>query len=272
MTAADARTWTQTPTRYLKPTALLDFDHPSIQRLIARRGWRELEPAEAIPRVYDFCRNELRFGYNPGSDGMAASAVLGDGFGQCNTKATLLMALLRSLRIPCRLHAVMVDIRLQKGALGKTAYAFAPAEVLHTWTEVWWEDRWVALEGVILDDLFLARIQALFESHEGPFMGYAVGTTNLQHPAVKWCGTDTWIQSTAVTREVGVYDDPDACYAEHGTNLRGARRLLYRAVLCRLMNRNIERIRAGRLSAPRVSQMGVLPRPPRFALSQGREP
>lgn len=48
-------------------------------------------------------RDEIAFGYNESVD-LPASRVLAAGFGQCNTKGTLLMALLRALDVPCRFH------------------------------------------------------------------------------------------------------------------------------------------------------------------------
>lgn len=57
--------------------------------------------------IYDFVRNDIAFGYNS-SDDIKASAVLADGYGQCNTKGTLLMALLRKAGIPCRLHGFTI--------------------------------------------------------------------------------------------------------------------------------------------------------------------
>ena len=78
--------------RLLQPTALLDFTHPAIEAVVEERGWRQLPTFERIGAVYDFVRNEIAFGYNAG-DELPASAVMADGIGQCNTKATLLIGL-----------------------------------------------------------------------------------------------------------------------------------------------------------------------------------
>ena len=87
----------------LAATPLLDVHHPDIEALVARRGWRTLRPYDRIGAVYDFVRNEIAFGFNKG-DELPASRVLADDIGQCNTKSTLLMALLRAVGIPCRFH------------------------------------------------------------------------------------------------------------------------------------------------------------------------
>lgn len=109
------------------PTALLDFTHPAIEGLVAARGWGALSEYERIGAVYDFVRDEIAFGYNE-SDDLPASRVLADGIGQCNTKGTLLMALLRAVGIPCRFHGFTIDKALQKGAITGVAYLLAPRQ------------------------------------------------------------------------------------------------------------------------------------------------
>ena len=95
----------------LAPTRLLDFDAAPLADLIENRGWRDLSEYDRIGAVYDFVRNEIAFGYNRADD-IPASEVFSDGYGQCNTKGTLLMALLRGVGIRCRLHGVYDPQRL----------------------------------------------------------------------------------------------------------------------------------------------------------------
>ena len=83
--------------RYLRQTPMLDFSSAPLQRLIRKRNWKSLGECERIKAIYDFVRDEVLFGYNE-SDNVCASKVLSDGFGQCNTKGTLFMALLQSCR------------------------------------------------------------------------------------------------------------------------------------------------------------------------------
>ena len=91
---------------------MLDYCVASIQELIRERGWSELPEFERVRAIYNFVRDEVLFGYNV-DDGIPASRVLADGFGQCNTKGTLFMALLRSCGIPCRIHGFTIDKKLQ---------------------------------------------------------------------------------------------------------------------------------------------------------------
>ena len=86
---------------YLMETSMLDFSAPAIENLIERRGWRSLGEFERIKTIYNYVRDEILFGYNT-DDSIPASKVLADGYGQCNTKGTLFMALLHSSKFPCK--------------------------------------------------------------------------------------------------------------------------------------------------------------------------
>ncbi|NNE66231.1 MAG: transglutaminase domain-containing protein [Pyrinomonadaceae bacterium] len=199
---------------------------------------------ERIAHIYDFVRNEITFGYN-GADDISASQVLSDGYGQCNTKGTLLMALLRECGIPCRFHGFTIDKELQKGAISGLAYSLAPSDIVHSWVEVSFENKWVNLEGFILDSTYLESVQNRFSTAEGPFCGYGIATPSLKNPPVEWKGSDTYIQKDGISRDYGVFDAPDDFYAKHGSNLSGIKRVLFKHIVRKWMNKNIARIRRG---------------------------
>ena len=83
--------------KYLEATTMLDYNAQNIQKLITARNWKHLPDYECIKSIYNFVRDEILFGYNV-DDSIPASRVLKDGYGQCNTKGTLFMALLREIR------------------------------------------------------------------------------------------------------------------------------------------------------------------------------
>ena len=228
--------------RLLQPTTLLDFTHPAIEALVVARGWRRLQMYERIGAVYDFVRNEIAFGYNAG-DELPASAVLADRIGQCNTKSTLLMALLRAVGIACRFHGFTIDKTLQKGAITGLAYLLAPRRIIHSWVEVAFEDRWVNLEGFILDAPSLASLQRRFPGRRR-FCGYGAATPDLSAPGVEWRGLDTYIQKDGIADDFGVFESPDEFFARHGSNLSGLKRWLYTQIIRHRMNAQVRRIRA----------------------------
>lgn len=229
---------------YLKETRLLDFSHPSLRELIKHRGWINLPEYERIAAIYDFVQNEIAFGYNE-ADNIPASHVYSDGYGQCNTKGTLFMALLRKCGSPCRFHAFTIDKRLQKGAISGPAYILAPRNIIHSWVEVWFEENWINLEGFILDRPYLKSVQSKFSAIEGAFCGFAVATPDLRNPPIQWKGADTYIQKDGINHDYGVFDDPDTFYATHGANLNWIKRPLFRHIIRKWMNGNVSRIRRG---------------------------
>lgn len=223
------------------PTALLDFDSPALASLIDERGWRDQGLRERVASIYDFVRNEIAFGYNV-DDAIPASAVLADGYGQCNTKTTLLIALLRGSGVPARFHGATIHKRLQKGVVPALAYAIAPDDIIHSWAEVEIDGRWVELEGVILDDSYLAGLRDSVCA-TGPLLGYGAGTDDIASPAVEFLGESTAIQKTGVNADLGVFDSPDKFYAARGGNFSGVRAWLFRTVVRQRMNRTVGEIR-----------------------------
>lgn len=232
---------------HLRATPLLDLGHEHIQELVERRAWRDLEEVDRIGRVYRFVRDEVGFGYNA-SDDLPASQVLADGYGQCNTKATLLMALLRASGIPCRFHGATIHKQLQRGVVTGILYRLAPEQILHSWVEVHLAGRWIRLEGVILDASYLDGLRRRFPDATDDFLGYGVGTTSMRAPAIEWHGEHTEIQMTGVTVDHGLFDDPDAFYREVGTNLTGVKDWIFRHIARHRMNRRVGHIRGWRRS------------------------
>jgi Transglutaminase-like superfamily len=228
-----------------EPTELLNFRHPTVQSLVAGRRWRELGIRDRIGAAYNFVRDEIAFGYNKADD-LPASQVLADGIGQCNTKGALLMALLRALDVPCRFHGFTIDKALQKGAITGIAYWLAPRSIIHSWVEVWFEEKWVNLEGFILDCGYLGALQRRFADHRGAFCGFGAATPDLQNPRVEWLGEDTYIQKDGINADLGIYDAPDAFYIERGVNLSGMKRWLFQNLVRHWMNRNVTGIRNAR--------------------------
>lgn len=228
--------------RHLSPTPLLDFEDDAIQDLITDRGWIDLPQADQIGAAYDFVRDEILFGYNS-DDALPASKVLADGYGQCNTKGTLLMALLRALDVPCRFHGFTIDKQLQRGVVPELVYPIAPANIIHSWVEIHYEGQWLNLEGFILDMPVLAALQKAFPDRQS-LCAFGAGTDRLQNPNVEWRGTSTYIQKTGINHDFGVFDDPDEFYANH-RQLTGVKGLLYRLIIRHWMNLRVRKMRGG---------------------------
>jgi len=227
---------------YLQETTLLNYNQYSIQQLIEKQGWQELSSTNKIKAIYNFVRDDIPFGYNA-SDNITASEILKDGYGQCNTKATLLMALLRAVDIPNRIHGFTIDKALQEGAIYGLWYKLAPLNILHSWVEVYFEEKWYFLEGVILDKPYLKAIQEKNKDCVGSFCGYGAYTDNLAAPQIDWNKNNTFIQEKGINNDFGTFDTPDAFYAKHQQKLSPIKDWVYRNIARHQINKRLAKIR-----------------------------
>lgn len=227
---------------YLAPSGMVDINHSSIQQLVKQHNWQSLEPYQAIGEIYQFVRDEITFGYNR-DDGISASQVLKDGYGQCNTKGTLLIALLRAVGIPARFHGFTIDNELQKGAIPNYLFFLAPKRIIHSWVEVYYDGRWLELEGYIIDKVYLSKVQQRYGSGCSDFSGYGIATKCLSKPQIDWQGENTYIQKEGIADDFGIFTHPDEFYQQYGSNLTGIKRFMFRYLFRHLMNLNVNNIR-----------------------------
>ena len=235
--------WEDQPMKeYLLETPMLDFSAANLQKLIKDRQWKKADAYNRIKQIYHFVRDEILFGYNA-DDRMKASEILSDGYGQCNTKGTLFMALLRGVNVPCRVHGFTIDKKLQKGAMTGIVYRTAPQNIVHSWVEVYLDGIWYELEAFILDKEYLSRLQSIHSACSGAFCGYGVAVKDFRNPVIDFERNSTYIQSEGLNRDFGVYSCPDDLLKEHHQEMSAAKAFLYRNFGRHLMNRNIRKIR-----------------------------
>jgi len=227
--------------QYLQETTLLNFSDPVITRLFDQQGWHALALQERIKSIYNFVKDDITFGFNV-QDNITSTLVLKDTYGQCNTKAILLMSLLRKAGVPCRLHGSTIDKRLQKGVLSGIWYRISPSSIVHTWVEIYYSHAWYGLEGVIVDQQYLRQIQHL-HPNKRHFCGFAIATNNLDNLQVYWNQDHTYIQHEGVNADLGIYDSPDEFFKQHAQKIGFVRKLLFTFVVRHSMNKNVRRIR-----------------------------
>ena len=153
------------------------------------------------------------------------------------------MALLRACEIPCRIHGFTIDKKLQKGAMSGFVYKNAPQNILHSWVEVYFEDKWYELEAFILDQKYLSKLQKKFADCIGSFCGYGVAVKDFQHPIIDFDKNDTYIQSEGITQDLGVYDSPDELLKSHYQEISAVKAFIYRNLGRHLMNWNVKKVR-----------------------------
>ena len=132
---------------YLQNTRMLNFHHRDIRAKVQSLLTFSLSGKEKIQRLYTFV-SSLPLGYNAG-DTIPASSVLHDGYGQCNTKVTLLMALARAAQIPCRVHCYRITREAQRGRAPDWVLRFAPEVTVFTWPSFFVNGVWKDLQEVV---------------------------------------------------------------------------------------------------------------------------
>ena len=163
-------------------------------------------------------------------------------------KGTLLIALLRAVGISTRFHGFTIYNELQRGAIPNYLFFFAPKRIIHSWVEVYYKERWINLEGYIIDKPYLKKVQSRFVQQNESFSGFGIATKCLANPNVDWTGEDTYIQSNGIADDFGTYEQPDDFYSNHGSNLTGIKKVLFRYVLRYLININVSNIRSNGVS------------------------
>ncbi|MEZ7205973.1 transglutaminase family protein [Pseudoalteromonas sp. DY56-GL79] len=231
--------------QFLVTTPLVDYQHSAIQSLIEAKGWQQLDTITAAEQIYNFVKDDIEFGYSE-TDTLTASQVLKQGYGQCNTKGTLLVALLRACDIPTRVHGFEIANDLKQGLIPTLLTWFAPKSIIHSWIEVYLEERWVELEGYIIDDGYLKQVQQQFSMAKN-FTGFGISTPCLQQPDNRFSLNGAYIQKQSITRDLGFYTSPDALYQQH-KNLTGIKQWLYAHCFRHWINQRVRRVRAGRFN------------------------
>lgn len=230
--------------QYLNDTAMLNYCEQEIAELVMANKWNDLDEYNKIGAIYRYVQNNILLGYNKRDD-LTAMQVLADGIGQCNTKATLLMALLRAVGVPCRLHGAKVTKVFQRGLMPKFMARLAPSLIVHTWVEVYYNGEWLCLEGVIADKAFIAGLRQMFPDYKGEFFDYAVAVKDFDNLKIDWRGESTAIQQQAIQVDLGVYDSPDEFYSDYKQEYRGIKKFLYENIGRKIMTNKVAKIRHG---------------------------
>lgn len=122
-------------------------------------------------------------------------------------------------------------------------YKLAPKDVIHSWVEVLYEDKWYELEGFILDKKYLNKLQKKFRNCKNDFCGYGVATKNFKNPPINWNKNNTYIQKEGINKDFGIYNDPDSFFKNHHQNISHLKEFMYKNIGRHIMNKNVRKIR-----------------------------
>jgi len=228
---------------FLESSSLLDYTHPSITKLIESKGWYSIkEQTDLINEVYSFVRDEINYGHTK-SYALCASQVLDLGYGNCLSKTILLMALLRAVWIPCRFHAMTVNRVIFRGLLRGICYKMVKKQQYHACVEILFNNKWLDLEGHIIDRAYLLKLQQSFPDYMGSFYGYGIAVLNFKNPENRWKESHTYIQNKAIEQDIGTFDTPDIFFSEFPDAETYTKTFWYKAVIRGRLNNSIMAMR-----------------------------
>lgn len=225
----------------MKP--LSDSSHPLVQQTAKALTAGVSEPLDKLIRIFHFVRDEIEFGFPPEGDFVKASQTLQRGYGQCNTKGILILALCQAAGIPARLHFSRISKEIQHGFFMGLFYSLMPKEISHSWLEVELEGRWMPVDTYI-NDLTLHNAAVSKLNRIGWHTGFSVSRVAGEPSAELDVSNTQFSQMGAVVGDDGTWDEPaDFFNGPDYLNRPGViKQALYRLYLPRV-NRRVRRLR-----------------------------
>jgi hypothetical protein len=248
------------PQRWLVNTPLLDIQHPKI-RLLALR-LTQLQQGHRNKALACFRHvHRLPFACLPDGNSVSALTVLRRGKGDCHTKSTLLVALLRAIEIPARLRFLTLRADFLRGVID-----LGELPIEHCCVEVLLDRRWVAMDSHVMDPL-LTRAALARLDQEGLDLGYGMhrrGATDWdgEHQAFGPIAADD--PASLPVHDWGPFDDPYQFYSAIPAqrDWLGLRGRLTWMVGARLVNRRVNSLRETALTQLQAVAAAAAQAPP----------
>lgn len=222
---------------------LADHDHSIVSETAQRLTQAAVTPRNKLRRLFHYVRDDIHFAFPIEGDFIKASDTIRLGYGQCNTKATLLLALCKATGIPARIHFSLITTDIQRGFFTGLAYWLMPHEISHSWIEVEIDGRWTRID-TFINDLPLFNAAKIELRRRSWSVGYSVALKDGEASADLDLEHEAYQQMAAVTDDHGTWDDPSDYYASPKYKNRPdwLRMWFYRRMIGSI-NRRVENLR-----------------------------
>lgn len=221
---------------------LSDSVNPTIANLASRLTQGKTSPLEKVERIFNYVRDEIKFGFPPTWDTVPASETVYYGLGYCNTKATLFVALCRAASIPARIHFGLIDIQIMHGILPSFAFPFLPRQGGHSWTELQLDGEWKPVDSYINDQPLYERAVKKLEA-SGRSIGYSLCPQDGKSSCEFNFGDQGFVHMGAVREDHGTWQDAADYFASDKYVRFTSFQKLALPLVVMLANRNVRRIR-----------------------------
>lgn len=200
---------TDLPLHWLGSTRLLDLEDSRLRLRVLRVTQLAQTNTHKAMQIHDYIKS-LPFGCVAGFDHIPAADVLRTGRGDCHSKGTLFVAMLRCVGVPARLRFVTLPGDFLHGILdvGQTT-------ITHAVGEAYLHNRWVQTDSYVTDLLLEAQAAQRLAADQR-CLGYGIHAQGNrfwnaeQHAHGQYTAADP---TSLPTRDWGVAHDPEHFYA-----------------------------------------------------------
>ena len=220
---------------------LADYSHPLVRAKAQELTAGETTVRGKLEKLFFYVRDGIAFGFPPDGDLVKASATIELGYGQCNTKGTLYLALCKALGIRARQHFSLIRKGIQRGLFPGWFYRLMPEGISHSWLEVEVNGTWRRLDAYINDQAFyLGGKQALREKNWTT--GYSVSCSKNASSSDFDLEREKFVQMDAVVEDQGVWQEPAEYYSTdlYKNRPNALKLFLYRLVIAGVNRRVAE--------------------------------
>jgi len=226
-----------------KNMILADFNHPTVKNKANELIQGHSSLYDMVNAIFHYVRDNIKFAFPKEGDFVKASKTINYGYGQCNTKTTLFLALCKAVGISARIHFSLIQKEIQKGLFTSLAFWLMPKELSHSWIEIEVKGKWIKIDSYINDAQFYKGAKNKLEE-KGWTVGYSVARSKNGSNIDLDFDNKKFIQMDAVTEDHGIYDEPMDYYnsSKYKNRPNKIKLFVYR-LLVRSINKKVEEIR-----------------------------
>ncbi|NCF75028.1 MAG: hypothetical protein GWO87_00895 [Xanthomonadaceae bacterium] len=221
---------------------LADYDNPIVKNKSEELTKNANSVFDKINVIFHYVRDDIKFAFPKEGDFVKASQTIQYGFGQCNTKTTLFLALCKSIGIPARIHFSLIKKDIQKGLFSGIAFWLMPKELSHSWIEIKIDEKWISIDSYINDKYFYEAAKEKLKEKSWD-TGYSIASKNKSSIKLDF-NNEKFMQMDAVTTDHGVYNEPMDYYSTSKyKNRPNAIKLFIYGLLIKGINKKIKKLR-----------------------------
>jgi len=202
-----------------------------------------------IAALFYYVRDDIKFQFPDEGDFVPASQTIKYGYGQCNNKTILYLALCRAIGIEARIHFSLIDKKIQQGLIKGLFYWMIPSKLSHAWLEVKIDNKWFPIDSYINDaEYYNAAKKKLRE--RGWHTGYSIACSKSKSSIELNFENEQFVQMDAVSDDHGAYDDPLEYYrSPQYKNRPNALTLFIYKVFISGVNNRVKKMRCSKQTA-----------------------